>query len=423
MHHFEYKNKELHCEEVPLSRIAEEVGTPTYVYSNATMERHFKAFDHAFQDMRHLTCYSVKANSNISLLRLFANLGGGADIVSGGELFRALQAGVPANRIVFSGVGKTAEEMKAAIQADILMFSVESDQELTLLGETARSMGKTARVSLRVNPDVDPQTHPYISTGLKKNKFGVPIDKALSEYKRAADMDGLEVIGVNCHIGSQLTSVSPFVDAIARLRNLLDQLKTAGITIKYLDLGGGLGITYDAEKPPEPSEYARALQKALEGLDLTVVLEPGRVIVGNAGILLARVLYIKDGPDKSFVVTDGAMNDLMRPALYGSYHVIRPVTQVDREPVNVDVVGPICESSDFLAKDRQAPRFEQGDLLAVMSAGAYGFSMSSNYNSRRRSAEVLVKGDGYHVIRARETNDDLIRGEKLPDFLLEKETL
>ena len=384
MHHFEYQNKELHCEGVPLSRIAEEVGTPAYVYSHATLTRHFKAFDHAFQDMPHFICYSVKANSNLSLLRLFANMGGGADIVSGGELFRALKAGVPADRIVFSGVGKTAGEMKDAIQAGILMFSVESDQELTLLDETARSMGKKARVSLRVNPDVDPQTHPYISTGLRQNKFGVPIDKALSEYKRAAGMDGLEVIGVNCHIGSQLTSVSPFVDAVARLRNLLDQLAAEGIAIKYLDLGGGLGITYDAEKPPEPSEYAKALKDALAGLDLTVVLEPGRVIVGNAGILLARVLYIKDGPDKSFVVTDGAMNDLMRPALYGSYHVIRPVSRKEGESVNVDVVGPICESSDFLAKDRQTPRYEQGDLLAVMSAGAYGFTMSSNYNSRRR---------------------------------------
>jgi diaminopimelate decarboxylase len=417
MHHFEYQNKELHCEGVPLSRIAEEVGTPTYVYSHATLTRHFNAFDHAFQDMPHFICYSVKANSNLSLLRLFANMGGGADIVSGGELYRALKAGVPADRIVFSGVGKTAEEMKDAIEAGILMFSVESDQELTLLNETATSMGKKARVSLRVNPDVDPQTHPYISTGLRQNKFGVPIDKALSEYKRAAAMDNLEVIGVNCHIGSQLTTVSPFVDAVARLRNLLDQLKAEGIAIKYLDLGGGLGITYDAEKPPEPSEYAKALKEALAGLDLTVVLEPGRVIVGNAGILMARVLYIKDGPDKSFVVTDGAMNDLMRPALYGSYHVIRPVSQKEGEAINVDVVGPICESSDFLAKDRQSPRYEQGDLLAVMSAGAYGFSMSSNYNSRRRAAEVLVKDDGYHIVRARENYDDLIRGENLPDYL------
>lgn len=417
MNYFEYKNNELFCEDVPMSRIAEEVGTPVYVYSHATLQRHFKAFDGAFEGMDHLTCFSVKANSNIALLKLMADMGGGVDIVSGGELFRALKAGVSNDKIVFSGVGKTRDEMKAALDADILMFNIESKQEIDILNDVAVSMGKKARISLRVNPDVDPQTHPYISTGLRKNKFGVPFDEALAEYIRADEMPGLEIVGIDCHIGSQLTTVNPFVDAAARLRNLVDQLKEKGIELKYLDLGGGLGITYDEEIPPEPGEYAKAVNRAMAGSNLKIILEPGRVIVGNAGVFMARVLFTKDGEEKSFVVTDGAMNDLMRPALYDSYHMIRPVNVTDRPSVNVDVVGPICESSDFLGRERLLERFQPGELVAVMSAGAYGFTMSSNYNSRRRAAEVLVKGNEFFLVRDRETNDDLIRGEVIPNFM------
>lgn len=417
MHHFEYHDDKLWCEGVPLAKIAEEVGTPAYVYSHATLERHFQAFDGAFQGIPHLTCFSVKANSNLAILKLFANLGGGVDIVSGGELFRALRAGVSPKRIVFSGVGKTREEMRAALQADILMFNMESAQELDVLNEVAGAMGQRARVSFRINPDVDPQTHPYISTGLKSNKFGIAIDTAVSEYRRAAAMPNLDVVGLDCHIGSQLTQVAPFVDAVKRLRLLLDRLRAEGVHIKYLDIGGGLGITYDAEAPPAPVAYAQALKNALEGLDLTMILEPGRVIVGNAGILLTRVVFTKKGAEKDFVIVDGGMNDLMRPSLYGSYHAIWPVVRADRAAAKVDVVGPICESSDFLAKGRELPQFQPSELMAVMSAGAYGFSMSSNYNSRRRPAEVLVRGDEYTVIRTRETNEDLIRGETIPAFL------
>jgi len=417
MHHFEYKNQELYCEDVPLRRIADDVGTPVYVYSQATLVRHFNAFDQAFEGVPHLTCFSVKANSNLALLRLFAGLGGGADIVSGGELFRAVKAGIPGDRIVFSGVGKTVEEIRAALDADILMFNAESPQELEILSDTAVSMGRKARIALRINPDVDPKTHPYISTGLKKNKFGIPIEETLPIYRRAASLPGLEVVGLDCHIGSQLTEVSPFVDAVGRLKNLLERLKSEGLDIRYLDLGGGLGITYDTEEPPAPGDYARAVRETLDDDDITLILEPGRVIVGNAGVLLARVLYTKTGATKHFVVTDGAMNDLMRPSLYDSYHAIKPVTLTDRESVLVDIVGPICESADFLAKDRIISRFEPGELLVAMSAGAYGFTMSSNYNSRRRAAEVLVRGDQYYTVRRRETYEDLIRGEDIPVYL------
>lgn len=417
MHHFEYINDELFCEGVPLSKIAAEVGTPVYVYSHATLKRHFNVFDRAFESLPHMTCFSVKACSNIALLKMFAGLGGGVDIVSGGELYRALQAGVPGQRIVYSGVGKTREEMRAALEADILMFNVESSQELSLLNEVAGKTGRRARIALRVNPDVDPKTHPYISTGLKKNKFGIPIDSALDEYRRAAGLPHLDVAGVDCHIGSQLTEVSPFVDAVSRLRGLLDSLQGEGLDIKYLDLGGGLGITYDAEEPPGPSQYAQALDKALAGCDLTLILEPGRVIAGNAGVFVTKVLFTKSGQDKDFVVVDGAMNDLMRPSLYNAFHGVWPVKRTGRRSITVDVVGPICESGDFLAKDRDLPEFEPGDLLALMSAGAYGFSMSSNYNSRRRPAEVLVRGDEHFTIRAREQNEDLTRGEDIPPFL------
>ncbi|MEW6264992.1 MAG: diaminopimelate decarboxylase [Thermodesulfobacteriota bacterium] len=417
MHRFQYRDHELYCEDVPLARIVEEVGTPTYVYSHAALVRQFTVFDQSFADVPHLTCFSAKANSNLALLKLFAGLGGGVDIVSGGELYRALRAGMPTEKIVFSGVGKTVEEMKAAVSSDILMFNVESSRELDVLNGVAVEMGRQVRMALRVNPDVDPKTHPYISTGLKKNKFGVPMEQARTEYRRALTLPGLKVVGVACHIGSQLTEVGPFVDAVTRLRVLIDQISEDGLEIKYLDVGGGLGITYDSEKPPRPAEYAAALKQALGGCGLTLILEPGRVIVGNAGVLLTRVLFTKAGEKKNFIVTDGAMNDLIRPALYGSYHLVRPVRDIKRKAILADVVGPICESSDFLAQDRMIPRLEPGELLAVMSAGAYGFAMSSNYNSRRRPAEVLVKGDEFHVIRRRETNEDLIRGERIPPFI------
>ncbi len=417
MHHFRYQNDELHCEQVPLRTIAAQVGTPCYVYSHATLRHHFSVFDGSFSGVPHLTCFSVKANSNLALLSLFGSLGGGVDIVSGGELFRARKAGIPAGRIVYSGVGKTVDEIDYALGEDILMFNIESTQELEAIDARAASLGRKARIALRVNPDVDPHTHPYISTGMKKNKFGIEIEGAVKAYERAKSLKNVEILGVDCHIGSQLTEVTPFVDALRRLRSLMDRLKALGISVKYLDLGGGLGIVYDQEAPPQPHEYAEAILRELKGLPCTLIFEPGRVIVGNAGVLLARVLYTKRSPAKSFIITDAAMNDLIRPSLYGSYHQIQPVLKREREARIVDVVGPICESGDFLARDRELPMVQPGDYLAVMSAGAYGFTMSSNYNSRPRAAEVLVKEDRFHVIRRRETWEDLIQCESMPDFL------
>jgi diaminopimelate decarboxylase len=417
MHHFQYKNDELFCEEVPVKQIAENVGTPFYLYSHATLRQHFRAFDDAFGDVNHLTCFSMKSNSNLSILRLFYNAGGGVDIVSGGELFRALKAGIDPKRIVYSGVGKRAEDMDYALRSDILMFNAESSQEISVLNEIARRLGKKAGLSIRVNPDIDPETHPYISTGLKENKFGIDINRALEDYTAAAGLSNLTILGVSCHIGSQLTKLSPFVDSLKKLKNLIRILREAGIQVQYLDLGGGLGITYDKEEPPHPREYAKAIKAELDMKDLTIILEPGRVIVGNAGILIMKVLYTKVTEDKTFLIVDAAMNDLIRPSLYGSFHGIQPVERRMRRKVKADVVGPICESSDFLAKDREVERFDPGELMAVMSAGAYGFSMSSNYNSRPRVAEVMVKGSKYYLIRARETYDDLVKGEEVPDFL------
>lgn len=417
MHYFEYRSGELHAEEVPVRRIAEEVGTPTYVYSLATLRRHFRVFDDAFTVLAHLVCFSMKANSNLAVLRVFVKEGGGFDIVSGGELYRALKAGVDPKKIVFSGVGKKAEEMEAALRAEILMFNVESEQELGVLNAVAGRVGKKASISLRVNPDVDPLTHPYISTGMKKNKFGIDIKGSVNEYKKALSLPHLEVIGIDCHIGSQLTTIPPFVDALERVTALLEALRHEGCAIRYLDLGGGLGIRYKDEEPPHPEIYAEALIRGLRGLDVTLILEPGRVIVGNAGILVTRVLYLKETEEKKFVIVDGAMNDLIRPALYGSYQGILPVLERKGETMVADVVGPICESGDFFAKDREIPRPKPGDLLAVMSAGAYGFSMSSNYNSRVKAAEVLVDEGGYYVVRERETVEDLIRGEVIPAIL------
>ncbi len=417
MHHFQYKGEELYCEDVPVRLIAEKIGTPCYIYSLATLKHHFLTFDSAFAAAPHLTCYSVKANSNIAVLKLFGSMGGGVDIVSGGELYRALKARIPASRIVYSGVGKTVEEIDFALREKILMFNIESTQELEQINRRAEALNTRASVSLRVNPDIDPNTHPYISTGMKKNKFGISTDSALEAFDDAKNLNHIDMIGLDCHIGSQLTDVTPFVDALKRLRSLIEQLRQRGADIRYLDLGGGLGIVYDQEAPPQPHEYARALLQELQGIDCTLIFEPGRVIVGNAGILVTRVLYTKRTQAKNFVIADGAMNDLIRPSLYGAYHGLQPVTRNLRETEVVDVVGPICESGDFLARDRDLPLSLQGDYLAVMSAGAYGFTMSSNYNSRPRAAEVLVSGDKYFVIRRRETWEDLVRPETVPDFL------
>lgn len=422
MNHFEYRNGEMFAEAVPLERIAREVGTPAYVYSLATLKRHFRVFDQAFAKVAHIVCFSVKANSNLALLRAFAKQGSGFDIVSGGELFRALKAGGDPKKIVFSGVGKKKDEIEYALDAGILMFNVESDEELTALNEIAGGIGKKAPISLRVNPDVDPQTHPYISTGMKKAKFGVDIKKSLETYRKAVALKHIDVVGVDCHIGSQLTSLTPFVDALAKVREYLDrvlagEMKKEGAEIRYLDLGGGLGITYHDETPPLPEEYAKAIIQGLEGLDVTLILEPGRVIVGNAGLLLTEVQYVKETDTKTFVIVDGGMNALIRPALYGSYQAIQPVVESKAEKVVADIVGPICESGDFFAKDREIVRPRRGDLLAVMSAGAYGFTMASNYNSHPKPPEVLVDGDKYYVVRKRESFDDLINGETIPEAL------
>jgi diaminopimelate decarboxylase len=419
MHSFEYRQGELYCEQVPVSRIAKEVGTPCYIYSHETLTRHFRAYDNAFKNVPHIIAFAMKANSNLAILRLMAREGSGVDIVSGGELFRALKAGIPSSKIVFAGVGKSAEEIRDALTADILMFNVESSAEILAINDVAASVGKKARVALRINPDIDPKTHPYISTGLKKSKFGIAADRALEEYRLASSLGHIDVVGVHAHIGSQLTEVTPFVESLKKVVKLVETLKGHGIQIRYLNIGGGLGITYLDEKPPLPQDLADAVSPLVENLKLTLVMEPGRVIVGNAGILVTKALYEKVGEAKRFIIVDAAMNDLIRPSLYSAYHDIRPVSEslLQRPKHAVDVVGPVCESGDFLAKDRVLPEVKPGDLLAVMSAGAYGFVMASNYNSRPRVPEVLVKQTDVHVIRARETYDDLIRGETIPAFL------
>jgi diaminopimelate decarboxylase len=343
------------------------------------------------------------------------------DIVSGGELYRALQAGVDPQKVVYSGVGKREDEITFAIENEILMFNVESSQELEVINACAGQVGKKARIALRVNPDVDPMTHPHISTGLKENKFGIDIKRSLDEYRRAQKLDNIDVVGVDCHIGSQITEMSPFLDALDRLKKLISLLREENINVRYLDLGGGLGITYNEETPPDPAEYAKAIMERARDIDCTFIFEPGRVIVGNAGILVSQVLYTKDSDGKNFIVVDAGMNDLIRPSLYESYHRIQPVIQNESPVITADIVGPICESGDFLAKKRSIPQLNQGDLLAVMSAGAYGFTMASNYNSRPRVAEVLVQDDRYYVIRKRETYEDIIRGEEIPVFLKENE--
>jgi diaminopimelate decarboxylase len=414
MNYFHYKNDELWCEEVPVSTIARDVGTPFYLYSYRTIERHYRVFDEAFAEIPHMICFSAKANSNVAILNALVSMGGGVDIVSGGELYRALRAGVHPSKVVYSGVGKRVDEIRYALENEILMFNVESAAELDVINACAGEMGTRARISLRVNPDVDPMTHPHISTGLKENKFGIDIGKARDQYRRARDLKHIDVIGVDCHIGSQITQISPFLDALDRLKNLIGILRKDHIDIRYLDLGGGLGISYNEEMPPQPAEYARAIIEQVSDMDCTFIFEPGRVVVGNAGILVSEVLYTKGNGEKNFVIVDAGMNDLIRPSLYGSYHAIQPVVETAAGRFDADIVGPICESGDYLAKKRTIPRFERGDLLAVMSAGAYGFTMASNYNSRPRVAEVMVRNDRYYVIRKRETYEDMIRGESIP---------
>ena len=418
MHHFQYQDGILHAEGVNLAQLADQVGTPAYIYSQATLTRHFHAFSQAFADLNALICYAVKANTSRAVMNLFASLGGGADIVSGGELRRALAAGVPADSIVYSGVGKSDSDIIAALKAGICMFNLESVQELGVISELAGRLGVKAPVSFRVNPDVDARTHPKITTGLAKNKFGLDMELAFQQYQVAASLPNLTLRGISCHIGSQLTDAAPFADALDRVAVLVERLEQVGIKLELLDLGGGLGITYRDEEPPLPSQYAAVLKERAQQLGLRLVLEPGRVLVGNAGILLTRVLYTKETPAKKFVVADAAMNDLIRPSFYDSYHELMPVNHAlaGRPSMVADLVGPICETGDFLAREREMPIYRRGDLVAVMSAGAYGFAMSSNYNSRPRAVEVMVNGDRWQVVRERETVEDLMRGERLPQW-------
>ncbi len=413
MDHFQYREGELHAEAVPVGEIAARFGTPAYVYSRATLERHWLAFDRAFGSWPHLICYAVKANSNLAVLNLLARLGSGFDIVSVGELERVLQAGGDPAKIVFSGVGKREDELRRALQVGIRCFNVEVPGELDRLNRLAGEMGVQAPVSLRVNPDVDAGTHPYIATGLKENKFGIDVSRACDEYCRAAEMPHLRIVGIDCHIGSQLTELSPFLDALDRLLALVERLEERGIVLEHLDLGGGLGIRYGDETPPEPAEYVAALLARLGERRWQVLLEPGRAIAGNAGILVTRVEYLKRTPAKWFAIVDAAMNDLVRPALYQAWQDIVPVQPRRDVPVReFDIVGPVCETGDFLGRDR-ALALVEGDLLAVRSAGAYGFTMSSNYNSRPRPPEILVDGERVHLIRRRESLEDLWRGERV----------
>jgi diaminopimelate decarboxylase len=413
MDHFSYKDGCLQAEGNDLADIAAQHGTPCYVYSRATLERHWRVFDAALGSHPHLICYAVKANSSLAVLQVLALLGSGFDIVSAGELARVMRAGGDPQRVVFSGVGKRSDEMRAALQAGIRCFNVESEPELLRLDAVAGELGVTAPVSLRVNPDVDARTHPYISTGLRDNKFGIDVDTALDVYRRAAALPHLQVTGIDCHIGSQLTTVAPFVDALDRVLELVDRLADAGIALAHIDLGGGLGIPYETkDTPPLPDAYARALLERMAGRPQELLLEPGRAIAGNAGILLTRVEYLKHTAHKNFAIVDAAMNDLQRPALYNAWHAIVPVAPRAGTATDYDVVGPVCETGDFLGKQR-ALVLAEGDLLAVRSAGAYGFTMSSNYNSRPRAAELLVDGSQVHVIRERESLDDLYRREHL----------
>jgi len=413
MDFFEYRNGCLFAEELALAELAAKHGTPCYVYSRATIERHWRAFDDALSGQTHLVCYAVKANSNLAVLNLMARMGSGFDIVSVGELERVLKAGGDPAKVVFSGVAKREDEMQRALEVGIKCFNVESVAELERLNQVAAQMNKQAPVSIRVNPDVDAKTHPYISTGLKENKFGIDIELALDVYQQAAAMSNLRLVGVDCHIGSQLTQVEPFVDALDRVLLLVEQLQQQGITLEHLDVGGGLGIRYQDETPPAPAEYAAAIKKRLNNPTIEILIEPGRAIVGNAGVLVTKVEYLKSSGPKNFAIVDAAMNDLLRPSLYSAWQEIVPLQQrSDISAQEYDIVGPVCETGDFLGKDRLLA-IDAGDLLAVRSAGAYGFSMSSNYNSRPRPAELLVDGDKVQVVRRRESVDDLFQQESL----------
>jgi len=421
VNHFGYIDGVLHAENVPVPEIAKAVGTPFYVYSTATLERHYKVFSGAFADVDAMVCYAMKANSNQAVLKTLAKLGAGIDVVSGGELRRALAAGVPASRIMFSGVGKTVAEMDYALEAGIYCFNIESEPELEVLNLRAVKVGKRAHVSFRINPDVDARTHAKISTGKKENKFGISYERARAVYAHAATLPGIEVTGIDMHIGSQITELQPFEDAFRLLRELVEALRTDGHTISHVDIGGGLGIPYreDNNPPPLPDAYAHIVKNELKSLNCKIVTEPGRLIVGNAGILVTEVIYVKDGGEKTFVIVDGAMNDLIRPTLYEAYHGIRPVVQPteDAPRIKADIVGPVCETGDYLALDREMAAPEPGDLIAVSSAGAYGAVQAGTYNSRLLVPEVLVKGDKFHVIRPRGTYEELIALDSVPAWL------
>jgi diaminopimelate decarboxylase len=421
VNHFGYIDGVLHAENVPVPEIAKAVGTPFYVYSTATLERHYKVFSGAFADVDAMVCYAMKANSNQAVLKTLAKLGAGIDVVSGGELRRALAAGVPASRIMFSGVGKTVAEMDYALDAGIYCFNIESEPELEVLNLRAVKAGKRAHVSFRINPDVDARTHAKISTGKKENKFGISYERARAVYAHAATLPGIEVTGIDMHIGSQITELQPFEDAFRLLRELVEALRTDGHTISHVDIGGGLGIPYrdDNNPPPLPDAYAHIVKNELKSLNCKIITEPGRLIVGNAGILVTEVIYVKDGGEKTFVIVDGAMNDLIRPTLYEAYHGIRPVVQpaLDAPRIKADIVGPVCETGDYLALDREMAAPQPGDLIAVSSAGAYGAVQAGTYNSRLLVPEVLVKGDKFHVIRPRGTYEELIALDSVPVWL------
>lgn len=414
MHFFNYQNGELFCEDISIKAITDRVGTPVYIYSAKTLKRHYSVFKKAFVKTKPLICYSVKACSNIAIVSLFSSMGAGADIVSGGELFRTLIGGVNNKKIVYSGVGKTEEEIRYALKNNILMFNVESMEEIEVINSAAGRLGVKAPVSIRVNPNINVHTHPYISTGLKKNKFGIDIECAAEAYKTAKSKPHIRIVGIDMHIGSQLTDISPVISALKKLLGLIKMLGQNGINIKYIDIGGGLGITYKNERTVDPETYAHAIENILDSFKGRLILEPGRVLAGNAGILAAKVLYRKNNGNKQFMIVDAAMNDLIRPSFYDAYHEILPVRKTRSKILKQDIVGPICETGDFFAHGRSLPLLEKGELIAVMSAGAYGFSMSSNYNSRKRAAEVLVNGGEYHVIRKRETDKDIIRSEQIP---------
>ena len=414
---FSYKNGEFYVEDVPVSEIADQVGTPCYVYSYKFIEDTYNEYKEAFSEIEPIICYSAKANSNLSILKAFSSLGCGFDIVSVGELKKVLTIGADPKKIVFSGVGKTRDEIIAAIEAEILFFNVESVAELEFINEIAISIGKKASISLRVNPDINPNTHPYISTGFKKSKFGIEINNAFEVYKNCVNKQGLQIVGIDAHIGSQIFETTPFIDSLKKLIELADRLLNEGINIQYIDIGGGLGIKYENEEQPlSKTKFANAIINELNGKLYKIVLEPGRSLIGNGGIMLTRVLYNKIGTEKKFIIIDAAMNDLIRPAFYDSYHEIVTAKQNNSNKDIFDIVGPICESGDFLAKDRQFPTVSKDDLLVVKSAGAYGFVMSCNYNSRPRAAEVFVKGDKYFTIKQRESFEDLIKGEEVVDF-------